>query len=521
MTLLLACTSADPPGKPDTDTSVEADTDTDADGDTDTDSDTDVDTDTDTDSDTDLPRDADGDGYESVAVGGADCDDRNIWIYPGAVEYCDAVDQDCDGQPLAPGSCASAAVPEAAVVWIAERAVDWSGAYGMIGDVTGDEKKDLLWGFWPYDGVTIVEGGSMPPDPKLVPDDAWVYGELDSGGMFGGEALDVGDVDGDGVRDLGFVSHAWGGGIYVHLGPFAEGDVFSIALEQDLLWTGFPQDPENWAVTVVGGEDFDGDGGADVVLSNYAADYSGYDVDAHFSGEWDDHCPLGATGGSARPDLLGDVDGDGVRDLNVFAGGYAYILSGADVYASCGAMWDDFAIGWMDNTDSTARVSSIWSSIEDATGDGLEDVVAAAPASSTVGNRHGEVYFFSGAALRGEVFRDDALGSYVGDGDRSELGYRLFAADFDGDGVSDIVTSGGTPDSSFTIVPGGLPAALREPLPSRRLVWELGLSWSIPPGDFDGDDHADLWFIDVDTVGMSRLGIVQGFDVPWDDPTYW
>jgi hypothetical protein len=49
------------------------------------------------DDDCDPVCDADGDGVLNEAKGGADCDDTNPAVYPGAQEICDRADNDCDG----------------------------------------------------------------------------------------------------------------------------------------------------------------------------------------------------------------------------------------------------------------------------------------------------------------------------------------------------------------------------------------------------------------------------------------
>lgn len=41
--------------------------------------------------------DADGDGFLAVACGGDDCNDASFLAYPGGVELCDGIDNDCEG----------------------------------------------------------------------------------------------------------------------------------------------------------------------------------------------------------------------------------------------------------------------------------------------------------------------------------------------------------------------------------------------------------------------------------------
>jgi len=63
-------------------------------------------------------EDVDGDGYgnpentietctppNGFVLDGTDCDDSNEWTYPGADEICDGVDNDCNADTPADGSC--------------------------------------------------------------------------------------------------------------------------------------------------------------------------------------------------------------------------------------------------------------------------------------------------------------------------------------------------------------------------------------------------------------------------------
>ena len=42
--------------------------------------------------------DKDNDGYNDILAGGTDCDDSNRFVHPGATEFCDGIDNNCNGQ---------------------------------------------------------------------------------------------------------------------------------------------------------------------------------------------------------------------------------------------------------------------------------------------------------------------------------------------------------------------------------------------------------------------------------------
>ena len=64
-----------------------------------------------------APEDADNDGF-TVADG--DCDDSRPHVHPGAPDYCDGLDADCDGEPIPPGSCSQPGDPSVMWTWSIE-----------------------------------------------------------------------------------------------------------------------------------------------------------------------------------------------------------------------------------------------------------------------------------------------------------------------------------------------------------------------------------------------------------------
>ncbi|MBW2699699.1 MAG: SUMF1/EgtB/PvdO family nonheme iron enzyme [Deltaproteobacteria bacterium] len=90
-----------------------------------------------------VDGDADGDGYASAALNeGLDCDDTDPEIYPGAIERCNGLDDDCDGD-----------IDEGLLDWDADGAAacvdcdDWDPA---VRPDLGDHNP---WSDIPYNGI--------------------------------------------------------------------------------------------------------------------------------------------------------------------------------------------------------------------------------------------------------------------------------------------------------------------------------------------------------------------------------
>ena len=124
-------------------------------------------------SDTDLQRriDQDGDGAVSLDFGGPDCDDLNAAVRPGALEQCDGVDNDCDGQVNA----ADPDMPTALVGWFLDADRDGVG-----------RDDGALRSCANLSGYVHVGGDCNDADPDQKPGQTWYLdGDGDEWGLEG------------------------------------------------------------------------------------------------------------------------------------------------------------------------------------------------------------------------------------------------------------------------------------------------------------------------------------------------
>jgi hypothetical protein len=470
---------------------------------------------------TDLPDD-DGDGHVPTAAGGDDCDDTDPYAYAGALDACDPVDQDCDGEPLAAGACGE--VQDPAV--IARELIERTGLSGsLIGDHTGDGVSDLLLSL---DDVAPPEGGTARgyalyagpitglPWPSLE-------GAVQTWANPGYAALlrDAGDTDGDGVRDL-LVADIFSYQILVLRSPFEGGADVSWIGDTDTAWTSSPVSYEGYAHKLAAGRDFDGDGRADAAALMETHDaVEPVSFHAFFGGHFDGtYVSVRGSGGASDIQTIGDVDGDGLADLSILESTAAFIVSGAQLRSADGAAVDELALLSVERyADSHGRLGHPMRAETDLDGDGLPEFLVSDSTADWLGYEHGAVYVFDGAS-RGTLTLVEARGSWVGDGTGTKVGsgYLSFA-DLDADGVEDVVVGARRADmvTGMVLLPGRMPTPAEDALGSG--IFLNYASGGLGDGeDVNGDGYDDFLFYD----GLAETGrILYGWDVPWSQGEYW
>lgn len=371
--------------------------------------------------------DDDGDGWGGDAVtgcevpadallDGGDCDDTDETVFPGADEYCDAVDSDCDDDLDDPDSVD-------AQTWYADTDEDFYGdpgapvsgctqPEGTVSDASDCDDTD--W-FTNPDGVEIC-GDGRDNDCDGTPNGCFPYGERDlyedSSVLIGVGDNDgdpvlfaahtgAGDLNGDGSPDLVLAARATdpdgrpdNGSVYVLFGPITSPDT-PLSIETNVTLMNGGTSGGRFGTRMVVAPDLDGDGRDDVVVQ--AQSVSGFSEGQVFV--FTDVTPgsittadaiWSANGGPSDAfglglDAPGDLDGDGVGDLLIGApGNDATATNGGRVFAFYGPFDGSTPSSWdiAGTTDGGVLGSTLGHG--DTDGDGVIDVVIGAPENDQV-----------------------------------------------------------------------------------------------------------------------------------------
>lgn len=378
---------------------------------------------------------------------------------------------------------------------------EYGSAVARLGDVDGDGVGDLLIassgeddGNFPWDAdrfgaVRVISGASGAVLREHL--------GTEQGGQLGLALAGGSDFDGDGVPD-----YAFGSWFLPGTGTSEEGIVWAHSGATGALlhtWMGERRfDLFGWRLRIVG--DVDGDGVDDVGIGAPGFDLGGGQADAGkaylFSGATGTLIRdfVGGAGGEELGLVcgIGDVDGDGRDDVLVGAHGAAAGPRGqGQIRVHSGATG---ALIYSRNGERRGdRFGLNACALGDVDGDGVPDFAVAAPGYDVV-DSEGRIYLVSG---RAGVKLGTIDGTHVGEGFG---GAGLDGgADFDGDGVRDLAagtlyaTGAGLASAAriHSTVHGRLLYELRGASSPGGATEFLGSSIAAL-GDFDGDGIDDL-----------------------------
>ncbi len=492
-------------------------------------------------------RDGDGDGwgYEhhsasacepptGFAPQAGDCDDGDAAVYPGAFDWRDGVDGDCDGVVDIIG------LDDVQARLLGELDGDQVGvSVALVGDIDGDGLQDLAAGghAWPAGaerGVAYLVSGPVTGDASLATATASITGEW-AGDRAGHPVTGAGDVDGDGFDDLLVAASqdasvaAGAGAAFLLLGPVS-GTVRVVDAAH--VWLG--EDPGDHAAGgLSGGADLTGDGALDVVIGAFdhaSAAGAVYLVTPASGGVGSLGDALVILEGEAPGDgagreaaAVGDTDGDGLDDLLIGARGHdgaapeagsAYLFFGPVLASGDLGLADGLLLGESGGDQAGFSVAPAG----DVDGDGRADLVLGAPTSDARARDGGAAYLVLGSVGAPAGTLADAAARIEGDRVGGLLGYDVHGVgDFDGDGLDDLAIAaplsdlGSSGAGAVHLLLGGLAGSVCAC--SSDAVW-VGSSADAHAGsamdggrDLDGDGLDDMI---IGVPGASAGGVTPG-----------
>jgi hypothetical protein len=504
----------------------------------------------------DAPRwfaDADGDGYGNAAnsgvsciapngylADGSDCDDRNVAIYPGAVEICDHADDNCNG--LADDEDPGAVDPN---TWYADADGDTFGdplvpkyacdqPRGYVADAQDCDDRDddinpnateYCNGGFDDDCDGLIDNA----DPSNAGDATWYadrdldgYGSatdvIGSCGYPAGYVNDSGDCDDSEPLVHPGLVEICGNGLDDNCdhsaGVCGFDDPVSLADAQGDV-SGQTYEELGWSLAGVG--DVDGDGFDDFVTgAYYGANYAGAAV--VISGTLAGHEPR--NGASTIAFLKGDgtwtyagyavggggdLTGDGVPDVLVGAYGYdsgvnydagaTYVISGTAT--GSGSVNQGFRITGDRNYQNSGCSMDVAGDVD---GDGNLDLIIGG-----YGDGNANMYY-SGSAwiMNGPISRDGSIAAsgikLTGESSSSYAGSSVASAgDWDGDGRADVVVgarqAGPTYQGRvyvFVDPPTGVSSLADAALILTGVSSYNYAGTAVDSGDFNGDGYSDV-----------------------------
>lgn len=371
-----------------------------------------------------------------------------------------------------------------------------------VGDLNSDGASEILIGV-PQDGNLLFAGKGA-----AVLIDGATGGQLNSwagttdGDGFGTDVASGADVDNDGVNDF-VVSAPFRSNIFQADGEvrvlsgadFSEIGTFNGNASLQTLGR---------QVALVG--DLNGDGRSEVMAGSHTAlndrglvrvyTYNGVSFSQlyEFQGS-----STGARLGLSL-DAIGDVNSDSVPDLLVGSAfdGY-YIFSGAD-----GSELRHTTSG------SEPTLGSSVASLEDITGDGVDDIAVGALQGDIFSPGPGRVYVRNGA-------NDATLFTADGTNNGDKFGLNVASAgDWNGDGLTDVlVSSDPATGAAFVSILNGANGALISNLNPDHPDDELGASIA-GLGDLDGDGAVEIIVgAPNSSAGLLKEGLARVYSSPF------
>lgn len=455
--------------------------------------------------------DHDGDGF----IFEADCDDGDAGVFPGAVEVCNATDDDCNGQVDDDASDVTA--------WFEDTDGDGHGSlatkvYGCDADPgfvpLDDDCDDLAAGTYPgatdawYDGVDSNCDGANDFDADQDGDDALAYGGTDCNDE---NALIAGTLA-EGWYDGGIDNNCDGS---IEDQAVAALDDVAVRIDGRLENGAFGSTilalPAGWAddeAVLLAAEPY---GGVGTVYGWRASSLS--DAPMISNAEWE---------------VTGEVEWDGTGYGMGWAGNadnplVAIARHGWGEGHGRVDVWDGRTLGEDATFSIVGETAETYLGVNvlsghDHDGDGVHDVVASAPTDSRGATNAGAVFVFLDAGgLRGEVGVEGAdlvfSNQYAGS---AMVPIRI--GDATDDGLHDLAFY---LNLTFEEGPGALLVAGGDPFgvydveaASFAQLYAAGHAMAAVR-DFDGDGGGELLVADG---GVGRYNLpLSGYVTPWDN----